>query len=518
MVHTMRALAVLLGMFPAFLATGQNDAYALAWAEGLNNARFPASGLIGRDTSGFYVYRQHKPDADYFWLEHYRYPDYQQEFAVEIALPTIGKRSAQLEKILLLDEHFLLFTSFYDRNSDQNRAFASLLDKEGNVVKSIFEVDRIDNVTNRKNTGHFAFQLSPDSAYVLAFHNTPYSESENARFSVKLLDKRLNELWKKKFKMPYADQDFEVVTALVGNDQSVYMVCRLFGQGVLSASEMNANKKYTLFHYNHVGRKLTEYEINVDDNWIHSARFELVNDTTLVSGGFFSSSGQGNIAGAFQVRFNTKSGELINHGFADLPRDVMLDVGYNDDLLFGGLASFEMRRMMPRTDGSIVLVAEKSYVSTSTFFDPYTGQRLVNYYYHDDDVIVVSLSPGGQVEWARTLAKNQTSTDSDEAYTSIAVNLYRDDVFILFNDHPANLNFVREPGEVKTASNFNKSVPVLAHLDRGGRMLVKPLMRDTEPEVILIPRFSKEWNSSRQLIYGVLGGKDKFGEIFYRPD
>lgn len=487
----------------------------VVWSEDRTSSKISATELIGRDSSGFYIYRQNHPDDAFLQLDHYQYSDYQRTSSVEIALPTVGKKSTRLEKIFWLDDHFLLFTSYYDKDNDQNRAFASLLNKEGETIKSMFEVDRIDNVTSKKNTGHFAFQLSPDSNYVMAFHNTPFRAEENANFSVKLYDAALNHLWQKKFKMPYADSDFEVVTALIDNIENVYMVCRLYGQGVFRASEMTANKKYTLFHYNHRGRKLTEYEINVDNKWIQSARFQMLNDSTLLAGGFYSGTGKGNIAGTFYVRFNMRSGKLVNHGFENLPRNTVIDITYNDDLMFGGLASFELRKMLPRQDGSMILVAEKSYTTTSTYFDPYTGQRLVNYYYHDDDVLLVSMSATGKMEWTAIIPKNQTTSNEEGSYSSIAVNIYNEEVYVFFNDHPGNVDMVRKPGEMRILNNFSKSIAMMAQVDRSGSVVVAPLFSNQEFDAILRPQFSNESETHRQIIYGEHNGKDKFGEIFY---
>ncbi len=511
--HSTACLLLLL-LYSATMSV-QSQNFEVKWSEDKTSSRISATELIGRDSTGFFVYRQNRADDGFLILDYYTYAGYQQVQSVEVRLPDVGGRSTQLEKIFLLDDHFLLFTSYYDKQNDQNRAFASLLNKRGEVIKTMFEVDRIDDVTNKKNTGEFAFQLSPDSNYVLAFHNTPFRQTENARFSVKLFDAQLNLLWQKKFKMPYADQDFEVVTALVDNYESVFMVCRLYGQGMFQSSEMKANKKYTLFHYNHRQRKLTEYEINVDNKWIHSARFQLLNDSTLVAGGFYSGTGQGNVAGAFYIRFNTRSGELVNHGFESLPREVIKEIGYNDDLLFGGLAAFELRKMLLREDGSAVLVVEKDYVSSSTHFDPYTGQRITTYYYHHDDVLTVSMSPEGSMEWTAVLPKTQTSSSMDDRYSSIAVHAGNDHVHIIFNDHSANLETVRETGETRTVSNFNKSVAMMATIDQQGKLTLEPLFGSEEFNTILRPRFTKEAASDRQLIYGEQNGKDKFGEIFY---
>ncbi len=494
---------------------GQSQNFEVKWSEERTSSKITASELIGRDHDGFFVYRQNRADDGFLILDYYTYDGYQQIRSVEVPLPAVGNRSTRLEKIFLLDDHFLLFTSYFDKQNDLNRAFASLLNKQGEVIKTMFEVDRIEDVTNKKNTGNFAFKLSPDSNFVLAFHDTPFRKMENARFSVKLFDTQLNLLWQKKFKMPYADQDFEVVTALVDNSESVFMVCRLFGQGVFQTQEMRANKKYTLFHYNHRQRKLTEYEINVDNKWIHSARFQLLNDSTLVAGGLYSGTGQGNLAGAFYIRFNTRTGELVSHGFEALPRDVVKEIGYNDNLLFGGLSAFELRKMLLREDGSAVLVMEKDYVSSSTHFDPYTGQRITTYYYHHDDVLALSMSPEGTIEWTSVLPKMQSSSSIDDRYSSIGVHASGGNVYVIFNDHSANLTTQREPGETRTVSNFSKSVAMMAKINRQGKLTLEPLFGTEEFNTILRPKFTNEVASGRQLIYGEQNGKDKFGEIFY---
>lgn len=510
-VHSIILAAFALLMNPV----GYAQSFDVQWSEDRTSSKVSATALIGRDAGGFFVYRLNRENDSYFQLDYYQTSDYQRSFSVEINLPEIGKQSTKLEKIFLLNNHFVLFSSLYDKSNDQNRAFATLLNKKGEVIKPAVEVDRIDNVVSKKNTGHFGFQLSPDSSYILTFHNTPFYEGEKTQFTVRLFDGFLNSLWKKEFRMPYEAQDFEVVTALVDDRENVYMVCRLYGQGVLRASELGANKKYTLIHYNHRNRKLTEYEINVDNKWIHSARFQVLNDSTLVAGGFYSGSGQGNIAGAFYVSFNTNSGDVISHGFEPLPRDVIIEVTYNDDLLFGGLASFQLRKMLVRNDASVVLVAEKDYVTTTTYFDPYTGQRLISYFYHFDDVILSSLSPMGTMEWTRILPKSQSSSNDPGSYTSVAVHEFEGSVSVMFNDHHGNLNAVRKSGDTKTLTNFSRSVAMLAQYDRTGKATVAPLFGQKEFDAILRPRFSAEFQGNRQIIYGEQSGKDKFGELFY---
>jgi hypothetical protein len=511
----LRLLIALLLIPPCFNALLCAQNVEVKWAENPNSSRTSASGLIGRTTNGFYTYRLHKEKDATFLLEFCSYDNYSPGRQIEIALPEYNGNPTTFEKILLLNGHFLLFTSFFDSANDRNLAFASMLSAEGKYTKQLIEVDEISDVTHRKNTGHFAFRLSPDSLSLLAFHNTPFIPGEKTVFSVKLFDSELNQKWQKTFRMPYDNDEFEVVTALTDNESRVFMICRTFGPDNLRGNNQTPNKKYTLIVYNHAEKRLTEFEINVDQKWVHSARFALANDTLLVASGFYSGSAQGSIAGTFYVSFDSRSGDPVSTGFESLPREVLLAATSRDELLFGGLPSFTLREMIPLGDGSVVLVAEKEYITTSSYFDPYTGQRLLSYFYHDDDILVSRLDASGKTAFTQIIPKSQTSTNAPSIYASVGVNQHGGKTWVFFNDHPANPLSNRQPGNIRTVSNFSRTALVTAAIDSTGNVQMHRLTSPDEAGVILLPDWSREHSGRRQIIYGEMNGKDKFGELFY---
>lgn len=509
--HLLKLWLVLLLLLP-FVAVGQD--FTISWGEEKVYSKIPARQLIGRDNSGFYILRYQRADDRTMQIDKYSYNQYSQVKSFTIEMPGIGRKSAVFEKIFLLDDHFVLLTSHYENSEDINYAFASLINKNGEVIKPAIEVDRIEKVESKKNTGWFEFRLSPDSTYLLAFHNTPFERLSNERFSIRLFDDELNLIWSNKFQLPYEDQVFEVSNFVLDNQQNVYMVCALYGNDYMR-SDQSINKRYSMLHYNHHQKKLTEFEINVDDKWFHSARFQIVADTSLIVAGFYANSGQGNIAGTYYLNFNTQTDELESSGFEALPREILAAIGASGDFsISSGEQMISLRNLLIKSDGSAVLVAEKEYVNTSTYIDPYTGQYITNYHYHFDDALFVGLNTSGAIDFATILPKSQSSTNDHGPYSSIAVNLHKDDVYVLYNDNPAN---VTSASELRTLNNFSKSVAMLAHIDSKGNLSREPLFSIKDFGGILKPKFSSEQAQSRQVIYGEQNGKDKFGEIIFKP-
>jgi len=447
-------------------------------------------------------------------IDKYSYNQYTQIQTINVEIPHLGKRNGRFEKIFLLDNHFVMFTSHHDPADDINYAYASLINLKGEFIKDPIEVDRIESVKSKKNPGSFQFSLSPDSTYLLAFHNTPFEPLTNDKFSVRLFDDELNAIWSNKFKLPYDDGNFEVVNVLLDNNQNVYMVCAQYGNELLQ-SDQTLNKGYSLLHYNHQEKKLTEFEIKVENKWFHSAHFKIVADTSLVVAGFYSNSGQGNMAGIFYLRFNTTNDELESSGFEPLPREVITAIGASGDFSFNsGTDLFTLRNLLVQPDTRVVLVAEKEYVDVSTYIDPYTGQHIRNNHYHFDEVLVVGISNQAKIDFATVIQKYQNSTNDGGPYSSIAVNLHKGMVYVLYNDNPSNLTL---KNDFRALTSFGKSIAMVARINEKGEISKEPLFSTKDFGGILKPKFSRESNSAQQVIYGEQNGKDKFGEILYLP-
>jgi len=102
-----------------------------------------------------------------------------------------------------------------------------------------------------------------------------------------------------------------------------------------------------------------------------------------------------------------------------------------------GIADAQLRELLLRQDGGIILVAERYHeiqrgaAAGRGFFRD--GMRMIIDYYYDD-VFVVAFQPNGQAQWNTALHKKQYSQDDDGTFSSYFLMRNADRMHFFFND------------------------------------------------------------------------------------
>jgi hypothetical protein len=84
----------------------------------------------------------------------------------------------------------------------------------------------------------------------------------------------------------------------------------------------------------------------------------------------------------------------------------------------GGLSGYPLKKVIPRGDGGIVLVAESSYIAEYSYFDSFSQTFTRRLEYNYGDIVLFSLNRSGQIEWSSSISKNQTSMDDGGVFSS----------------------------------------------------------------------------------------------------
>lgn len=124
-----------------------------------------------------------------------------------------------------------------------------------------------------------------------------------------------------------------------------------------------------------------------------------------------------------------------------------------------GILNAQIRQILPRQDGGLVMVAERYYevqrgapTSRGIFRD---GIRfIVDYYF--DDIFVVAFQPNGQTQWKTVLHKKQYSQDDEGTFSSFHLMRCPDRLRILFNDEIKYENTC-STYELSAAGDFDRS-------------------------------------------------------------
>ena len=110
--------------------------------------------------------------------------------------------------------------------------------------------------------------------------------------------------------------------------------------------------------------------------------------------------------------------------FSDINR---INVGRN-------LINYKVKNLIIRGDGGGVLIAESQFVSESSTFNVYSQMYSTSYTYHNNNVIVFSISPNGNIDWEQVVRKRQISENDGGVYSSFSPFLYKDRLLFLYNE------------------------------------------------------------------------------------
>ncbi len=160
-----------------------------------------------------------------------------------------------------------------------------------------------------------------------------------------------------------------------------------------------------------------------------------------------------------------------------------------------------IRKIVPRTDGGYLLIAEKFYITQhlETFYIngiPQTSSRNV---YHYDDVLLISLNADTEMEWFRVVRKRQSGFAGAGFYNGIATYICDNSVHLLYNDNATQNNRVMhlsvdQKGAILQKVLFNSDEVFTGFIPQEGRQIgynrfVVPLNMDKQ---MMLMKVTKE--------------------------
>ena len=131
----------------------------------------------------------------------------------------------------------------------------------------------------------------------------------------------------------------------------------------------------------------------------------------------------------------------------EFPEKMLVDATLKTKRKIDGLQNYMMSDVTLRKDGGYVFVMEanKEYYRTSDLRNLRGGairSSVTDYY--NEDIVVLSISPLGELSWGTVLPKKQFSQDDDGAYSSFFLFKTPSKLHFIFNDEIKNNNTVSE--------------------------------------------------------------------------
>jgi hypothetical protein len=153
----------------------------------------------------------------------------------------------------------------------------------------------------------------------------------------------------------------------------------------------------------------------------------------------------------------------------------ILDGGY-------GVSGYPIERMVLRSDGGAVIIAEAAYTTDFSFYDSFTQSFTRRTEFHFENIVVISLGPDGTAEWNAIVEKDQVSYDDDGVFSSFASLLLSDRLVMIYNED------ISRRGKVFSAS-----------INRQGQ-LERPAPMTQTDGLLLLPRSGKQIAENELLV------------------
>lgn len=351
------------------------------------------------------------------------------------------------ENLLASNGNIYLFSGAYDGNNNVNELVLHTIDKNTLELKDAKKIAEIPEAKSKNKRGEFKFISSRDKSKHLVYCVMPRRRKEKSAYSLKVLDADMNLIWEKDVEQPYEEKIFDQGNYYIDNAGNVYLVGWLFNEVHKEKIKGKPNYSYKVFKYSKDETEAVEFDIVLQDKYIKDLAINVVDDL-IICAGFYGSKTNDAIGGTFYASFDPKSKSFVKESYYKFDEEFLTDnlsdrqkakteraLDKNKEVLY----NYEFRDLISRTDGGAILVAEQYYMSQHTTVDPKTKARTTTYTYHYLDIIVINISPNGEIEWAKKIPKRQVTSNDGGFLSSFLIVKKADKLYFIFNDNIKNI-------------------------------------------------------------------------------
>jgi hypothetical protein len=495
----------------------------LAWQPVLNTpSRTTLTRLFGWDTDGFYACRQKQGGSEKsrqkIYLEKYSESG-KLEKSREISLRHRGK-NRKLEEFVYVNNKVYLFTTYHNLKDRKNYLFAQeVLPRSFTLSRKLSRVGELQT-SSAHEEGDFQFTFSRDSQYLLAYGQHPLKKNEQEQFSLTVLDTSMTIVWEKTVSLPYPNRNFSIEECRVSPSGEVFVLGVLFEDFSTSRRQGSPNYQYRLLHYSESGNTVEEYAIGLDRLFITDLTFRINRDKYLICAGFYSEKNSYSIKGVCYVRINLERKDI--EGIATRPFDFDFLTQHHspnqrrkaEEAEQEGnvrkqpeLYNYDLNELILRNDGGAVLIAEQFFVDRQEYWDWWTGQRIIEFYYNYNDIILANIRPDGSIQWTARIPKQQVSLNDNGFYSSYARAIARDRLLFVFNDE-------RGSGRRGRLNSGNSNL-VMAEVQLDGKVNTFLLEDNRGNPVIPRPKSCRQVSRNRMIITGEYGRNFRIGSLYF---
>jgi hypothetical protein len=334
----------------------------------------------------------------------------------------------------------------------------------------------------------------------------------------------------KELSLPLNDDMFELDRFKVDDDGNVYISGRQY-EGV--KDRYKSIYTYKLYAYKNKGVDQSDYSFNLGDKKPTDLQFAINDNGDISVSGFYTDKAKGDnsIRGCFYGLINAESKKLMSSSTKEF--DINFITQYMSERKEEKarkkeaqgdkqeMANYDLHEIVLRSDGGAILVAEQYYIRTVTTYTPGAngmgGSYHTSYYYDYNDILVVNITPQGNIEWMQKIHKKQESNKpASETYTSYAIAVAGSAIHFIYNDYAENL-LLGEKDDYKQFRSVTKNTAVvLATIDKTGSVKREMLFDRSDTELYTKPFACEQTDDRTFIVFAERKDNHQFAKIIFK--
>lgn len=510
----------------SFSSTAQNLSTTATVKEGpvMSEGRASISGLIGYDGSTFYVQKTVKGDLAISRVDGGLS---ESEMAAFDKLKHNDLRRNPTNFVMANGKLYML-SNANDKKAKKYSYFVEQLDNKSLQPKGAYKTLSEIEYEKRRATGTFDYVVSRDESKVLVFSNDPDKKGEEEEFDIKIFNDDMQLLWNKHDKIPYAAGLFFTEQYYVDVKGNAYIIGVEYTERRVSKRDGKANYKYHILAYINNGKDFKDYEVSLDEKFITDLRFEILPNGEMVACGFYSKVGTYTMDGTFYLSIDAATRQVKHQSIKEFSFEFMTETmsdrkkdraakkeAKGKDM---ELANFVIRDMILKENGGAVIIAEQYWMHVVCTRDPKTGAQSCTYHYYYMDMITISISPSGDIEWNTRTRKLQHTTNDGGYYSSYASAVVDDKIYIIFNDNPKNMiEGVDLNKKVERYGKGREIAVTIVQIDASGKQKRELLFSVSKGgDVRVRPKISRQYGTDKLLLLGERGKKYQYFDVTFK--
>lgn len=391
----------------------------------------------------------------------------------------IGKFES--EGFYSIKDNFYWFYSFRDKKSNTERLSGLVFDKTSLRFKdkeiTLLETGKLES------SDKYKFYCSADSSRLLiVYTKTKQNNNKQSKTTIgfHVLDDKLDKVYAVEIEMPYPASEMKNLDYDIDSKGNIYLFTQILIPNPVRVDEDEEEQpekkyRYVLMRLKQSSNTFETVNIGISDKYITTFSMKEDWDHYMSITGYYANDKNKIVNGVFLVRFTdenftSQTSQATHLTFTSemlMPRETEDGetrlTKKNDNI---GITNLNLRKVLFNDDGTMLLIGEQEYVTTSVQVGG-TFDGTINYIYHYDNIIVIKMNKDGKLVWCRNIPKSQTG---QVLKTSFYYHRHKgmDYFFHLDSNETTDLNAANESAPY--GPNINGEVLSCVRIDLTGKM------------------------------------------------